>query len=297
MIDEVFSKVELHLRSNYTLVTEELVGIDCHMQEVTRLLNLDSADLKVVGIHGIGGMGKTTIAKAVYDSICTGFNRCCFFENVREMLSKTDGTIALQSKFISSILRDDVQVKDASEGVNIIRERVCKYKVLVVLDDVDDRFDFGQILGKLGHFSSESRFIITTRNTRVLELLQEYKLYEPKEMSQDHSLQLFSMHAFRMHRPPKDYATLCGEFIEAAAKLPLALKVLGSLLFLRDRQFWEEKLMDLKEIPATSNKVQQRLKISYNELTHTEKQIFLDIACFFVGEDKESPVHMWSDCN
>ncbi|CAN1766380.1 Disease resistance protein L6 [Linum perenne] len=65
VIDHVFSKVELHLRSNYTLVNEELVGIEVHVNEVTRLLNLDSVDGKIVGIHGIGGMGKTTIAKAV----------------------------------------------------------------------------------------------------------------------------------------------------------------------------------------------------------------------------------------
>ncbi|CAN1304633.1 Disease resistance protein L6 [Linum perenne] len=169
VIDEIFSKVELHLRSNYTLVTEELVGIDFHMQEVMRLLNLDSGDGKIVGIHGIGGIGKTTIAKAVYDSICTSFNRCCFIENIRELLLKNDGVVALQNKVISRILRDDVQVKDASEGVNIIRQRVCKYKVLVVLDDVGDRFEFDQILGKLGSFNSESRFIITTRDIKVDE--------------------------------------------------------------------------------------------------------------------------------
>ncbi|CAN1272041.1 Disease resistance protein L6 [Linum perenne] len=202
VIDEVFSKVELHLRSNYTLVTEELVGINSHVQEVVRLLNLDSSDGKVVGIQGIGGMGKTT----------------------------------------------------------------------------------------------KSRFIITTRDQRVLELLQEYKLYEPKEMSYGHSLQLFSRHAFRTDYPPEDYATLCYDFVKVAARLPLALKVIGSLLFCRDKQFWEEKLMELKDLPATSNLVQQRLKISYNELTRNEKQIFLDIACFFIGEDKELPVHMWSDC-
>ncbi|CAN1765069.1 Disease resistance protein L6 [Linum perenne] len=298
VIDEVFSKVELHLRNNYTLVTEELVGIDCHVEEATRLLNLESGDVKVVGIHGIGGMGKTTIAKAVYDNICTSFNRCCFLENVREMLSKNDGITALQRKFISSIMRDDVEVKDASEGVSIIRQRVCKYKVLVVLDDVDDSFEFGQILGKIGHFSSESRFIITTRNKRVVEFLDEYRLYEPKEMSHEHSLQLFSMHAFHMHHPPEGYATLCDEFIEVAAKLPLALKVIGSLLFRGDRRFGEEKLAELKKVPAaTSNKVQQRLKISYNELSPNEKHMFLDIACFFIGEDKELPFHMWSDSN
>ncbi|CAN1805502.1 Disease resistance protein L6 [Linum perenne] len=288
---------ELHLRSNYTLVTEELVGIDCHVQEVTRLLNLDSGDGKIVGIHGIGGIGKTTIAKAVYDSICTSFNRCCFIENIRELLLKNDGVMALQNKVISRILRDDVQVKDASEGVNIIRQRVCKYKVLVVLDDVGDRFEFDQILGKLGSFNSESRFIITTRDKRVLELLQAYKLYEPEEMSYDHSLQLFSRHAFAVRYPPEGYAALCDEFVKVAARLPLALKVIGSLLFRRDKQFWEEKLIELKQVPPTSNMVQQRLKISYNELTRNEKTIFLDIACFFIGEDKELPFHMWCDCN
>ncbi|CAN1152881.1 Disease resistance protein L6 [Linum perenne] len=293
VIDQIFSKVELHLRSNYTLVTEELVGVDFHVQEVVRLLNLDSGDGKIVGIHGISGMGKTTIAKAVYDNICTKFDRCCFLENIGEMLSKNDGIVAIQTKVICSIMRDDVKVNDASQGTNLIRERVCKYKILIVLDDVDDRFEFGQILGKLGHFSSESRFIITTRDKRVLELVQEYKLYEPKEMSYDHSLQLFSKHAFHMNYPPEDYGPLCDEFIKVAAKLPLALKVIGSLLFCRDEQFWEEMLTKLKEIPSTSNKVHERLKISYNELTYS---IFLNIACFFIGEDKDSPVHMWSDC-
>ncbi|CAN1823674.1 Disease resistance protein L6 [Linum perenne] len=296
VIDQIFSKVELHLRSNYTLVTEELVGVDFHVQEVVRLLNLDSGDGKIVGIHGISGVGKTTIAKAVYDNICTKFDRCCFLENIGEMLSKNDGIVAIQTKVIRSIMRDDVKVKDASQGTNLIRERVCKYKILIVLDDVDDRFEFGQILGKLGHFSLESRFIITTRDKRVLELVQEYKLYEPKEMSYDHSLQLFSKHAFHMNYPPEDYGPLCDEFIKVAAKLPLALKVIGSLLFCRDEQFWEEMLTKLKEIPSTSNKVQERLKISYNELTCSEKKIFLDIACFFIGEDKDSPVHLWSDC-
>ncbi|CAN1245263.1 Disease resistance protein L6 [Linum grandiflorum] len=170
VIDEVFSKVELHLRANYTLVTDELVGIDFHVQEVMRLLNnIESGDGKIVGIQGIGGMGKTTIAKAVFDKICANFDRCCFLENIRDLLSKSDGITSLQNKLISSILRVDFQVKDASEGVKTIRERVCKYKVLVVLDDVDDTFEFGQILGKLGNFSLESRFVITTRSLIKLD--------------------------------------------------------------------------------------------------------------------------------
>ncbi|CAN1807823.1 Disease resistance protein L6 [Linum perenne] len=298
IIDEVLTKVELYLRSNYTLVTEELVGIDSHVQEVIKLLNLGNiAGGKIVGIHGMGGIGKTTIAKAVYDVLSTQYDKCCFLENVRDTLLKDDGVTTLQNYIISDILKDDKPVKSASEGVEMIRDRVCKYRVLIVLDNVDESFKFGTVLGKLDSFSLESRFIITTTNRRVLELLREYTLYEVKEMSYDHSLQLFSKHAFRMDYPLKEYEILSEKLVRLATGVPLALEVIGSLLFDRDREFWEEKVLQLKSIPCTSSIVQEKLKLSYNELSPTEKQIFLDISCCFAGEDKECPFYMWVGCN
>ncbi|CAN1250847.1 Disease resistance protein L6 [Linum perenne] len=295
VVGKIFTEVESHLRDNYTLVTDELVGIDFQVEEIMKLLNLDSTSEKIIGIHGMGGIGKTTLAKGVYNKVSTRFERCCFLENIRETLSKNDGAVTLQNKLISTILRKDShQVVNISDGMQVIRDRVCRYKVFIVLDDVDERFQFDDILGKLGYFSSDSRFLITTRDTRALELLHQCKFFELKEMSRDHSLQLFSKHAFGLDYPLKDYACLSGEFVRVAAGLPLALKVIGSLLFKRNQIFWEEKLIEVKEIPLT--KVQEILKISYNELTPHEKQIFLDIACLFIGVKKEVPMYMWSDC-
>ncbi|CAN1171615.1 Disease resistance protein L6 [Linum perenne] len=296
IIDQIFTEVEFHLKANYTLVTDDLVGIDFHMEEVMKLLNLDYAAVKIVGIHGMGGLGKTTLAKAVYNKVSTQFERCCFLENITNTLSKSDGPLTLQNKIISDILRNDSsKATDTSDGIRVIRERVCKHKLLIVLDDVDEKFQFDDILGKLDDFSVDSRFLITTRDARVLGLLQECKLFELEEMSHDHSLKLFCKHAFRVDYPREDYATLVEEFVQVAAGLPLALKVIGSLLFQTDKRFWKDKLTELKEIPPT--KVQDRLKISYNELTRNEKQIFLDVACLFVGMDKELPIYMWSDCD
>ncbi|CAN1264439.1 Disease resistance protein L6 [Linum perenne] len=169
IVDEVYSKVRSHLMRSYKLVTEDLVGIDSHVQQVTTLLSLESGSVKIVGIHAMGGMGKTTIAKAVYDQLYSQFDRFCFVEDAREILSKSDGVVTLQNKIISSILITDYKVKDASEGLRVINDRVCKYKVLVVLDDVNDLFEFDQTLGKLDNFSHESRFIFTTSLIRFNE--------------------------------------------------------------------------------------------------------------------------------
>ncbi|CAN1252559.1 Disease resistance protein L6 [Linum perenne] len=301
IIDKIFSKVDLHLRANYTLVTDELVGIDSQVEDVVKLLNLDSASEKIVGIHGMGGLGKTTLAKAVYNKVSIQFEGCCFLENIKDTLSKKDkdGVLVLQNKIISDTLRKHYyeanDVKDVNDGIRVIQERVSRQKLLIVLDDVDERFQFKDIFGKLENFSVDSRFIITTRGTRVLELLQECKLFELEEMSCDHSLKLFSKHAFGVNYPLEDYANLSTEFVRVATGLPLYLKVIGSLLFKRDKSFWEDKLIELKQIPPTE--VQERLRISYNDLAHNEKQIFLDIAFLFIKVYKEGSMHMWRDCD
>ncbi|CAN1730829.1 Disease resistance protein L6 [Linum perenne] len=298
VIDKIFAEVESHLRASYALVTDELVGIDFHVEEVMRLLSLDShsASEKIVGIHGMGGLGKTTLAKAVYNKVSMQFDHCCFLENIRETLSKNDGELTLQNRIISEILPSDSKpARDVSDGIRIIRERVRRYRLLIVLDDVDERFQFQNIFGKLGDFSMDSRFLITTRDARVLELLQECKVYATEGMSYDHALKLFSKHALGTDCPSEGYASLSEEFVKVAAGLPLALKVIGSLLFHTDKGYWEAKLTELKKIPPA--KVQERLKISYDELTHNEKQVFLDVACLFVGVNKDAPIYMWSDCD
>ncbi|CAN1173521.1 Disease resistance protein L6 [Linum perenne] len=291
VVREVFSRVRSHLMGDYLLVTEKLVSIDHHVGQVAELLN---KGVKVVGIIGMGGIGKTTIAMAVRDEFYTKFDRCCFLRNVREALSEKEGIVALQKQIISAVVGYDENVQNASQGIRLIKDRVCRHKVLILIDDADERFTFEHIFGNIDDFSLESRFIITTRNQRVLEF-SPHELYIPDELDHDDSLQLFSRHAFGLDYPTKDRLAISEEFVKVATGLPLALKVIGSTLNRRNERFWEEKLEQLKRIPH--GEVQQRLMISFMDLTHEEQQIFLDIACIFVGESKEHPTYMWGACD
>ncbi|CAI0421211.1 unnamed protein product [Linum tenue] len=177
VIDNIFSQVWSHLMGSYKIETDELIGIESRVKEVRDLLDLDGERLKMVGIHGMGGIGKTTISKAVYNEVSSRFERSCFLEDIRETLLKNDGVVTLQNKIISSILRHDSRVGDTSEGIHIIRDKVCKYKVFIVLDDVDERFEFEKILGKLQDYFFGSRFIVTTRDKKVNES-NEFEMHD-----------------------------------------------------------------------------------------------------------------------
>ena len=101
------------------------IGVDSHATKIEEYLNNESNDIRMVAIHGLGGIGKTTIAKAVYNKIVDGFEGSSFLENVKERSRTYDGTIQLQKILLSDILRDrDLEVDNISRGINVMKERL-----------------------------------------------------------------------------------------------------------------------------------------------------------------------------
>ncbi|XP_039155325.1 disease resistance protein RUN1 isoform X2 [Eucalyptus grandis] len=141
-------------------------------------------------------------------------------------------------------------------------------------------------------FGRGSKVIITTRNKEVLKDV-ELK-HELIGMDFDHSLQLFSKHAFQSDHPPAEYAPLPEKAVKVCGHLPLALEIIGSYLAGKDRKFWETTLEKLETIP--NEKVEEKLNISINALQPHAKEIFLDICCFFIGFDVKIVSHMWKSC-
>ncbi|KAK4592932.1 hypothetical protein RGQ29_017175 [Quercus rubra] len=297
-IQEVIKKIS-SIKSNHMplCLAPHPTGINTRAEAIESLLDMESNDAFMVGIYGLGGVGKTTVSKAVYDRIANLFEGSCFLEDVREMSKIYSDKIQLQKTLLSKILHGvDLKVHNVSEGTNLIKQKLYGKKVLLILDDVSDPTEVHNLLGEYNWFAPGSRVIITTRNKGVLTSLQidHRRIHKVEELRQYEARELFIKHAFQTSNE-EDYSELVNQIILYANGLPLALKVIGSDLCGKSIQEWKNALEKYENIPHKN--IQERLKISYDGLEETEKDIFLDIACFFKGYKKDGVLKILGSCD
>ncbi|KAH9781855.1 ADP-ribosyl cyclase/cyclic ADP-ribose hydrolase [Citrus sinensis] len=243
----------------------QLVGVESRVEEIESLLGVQSKDVYALGIWGIGGIGKTTVARATFDKISR------YFE-----VTKT-GRICLRQKLVSNLLKD----KNAIPGIDLNFRRISHMKVLIVFDDVTCFSQLESLIGSLDWLTPVSRIIITTRNKQVLRNWGVRKIYEMKALEYHHAIELFIRHAFKQNHPDVGYEELSSKVMKYAQGVPLALKVLGCSLHKWEKEVWEGAIDKLQRILHPS--ILEVLKISYDSLDDKEKNIFLDVACFFQG--------------
>ncbi|KAK2975695.1 hypothetical protein RJ640_014489 [Escallonia rubra] len=256
-----------------------------------------SSNANILVIYGMGGIGKTTIADIAYNLNCHRFESSSFVANVNQLISKQPNYILeLQNQVLSNVLkRGKGRLDDVHEGEFKISQAIRSKRVLVVLDDVDKLKQFNTLLGTQAFYPG-SKIIITTRNKGLLRALPAHEAREIQILDDDQSLELFSWHAFGQDHPVDGYEEQSERLLRRCNGLPLALQVLGSSLFRRSIDIWEDELSKLEKTPHTD--IQEVLERSfYTSLDDYDRDLFLHIACFFIGEEKDDTVKILEMCD
>ncbi|XP_023757844.1 TMV resistance protein N isoform X3 [Lactuca sativa] len=284
VIKEIVDQISHSLKLVIPSTNGNLIGITARVQGLKSELRIGLGGVHMVGIWGVGGGGKTTLASSVYNEISRKFDGCCFVENIREESSK-NGLEKLQEKILYGILKQkQVQAGRVEEGKRMIMSRLCHRKVLIVSDDVDCIEQLKALAGSHDWFGEGSRIIITTRDEHVLTAHRVDVIHNISLLNNDEAMELFCKHAPQGHNPIEDYELLSKDVVAYAGGIPLALTVLGCFLCDKGINEWRSALARLKKIPDTN--IVEKLKISFDGLTKDEKELFLDIACFFRGRYK-----------
>ncbi|XP_062003591.1 uncharacterized protein LOC133721072 isoform X2 [Rosa rugosa] len=285
VIQEVVNEILNALNEMLSVPERELVGMDARILEIESRLDLESNDVLTVGIWGMGGIGKTTLAKEVFKKICNQFHPSGFVSQVR-----LQSEVELQRRLCESFLGyGNINIDTVEKGIKLLKKALFKKKVLIVLDDVDNLKQIECLApgGPLGEniWGGGSRLIITTRDRSPLRdfNVQENKIYEVEKLRDEEAFQLLCQKAFKKDNPPEEFVALSKSFLQYASGLPLAHEVLGSYLSRLKVDEWSEILHRLDD--DQDKDIFSVLQISFDGLQDTDKKIFLDIACFFNGED------------
>ncbi|XP_021981008.1 disease resistance protein RPV1 isoform X2 [Helianthus annuus] len=288
-IQAIVRYISLELRFISPSFDQKLVGIETRVNKIVSSLRVGLNDPCMIAIKGIGGGGKTTLAKAVFDHISCQFEGKSFVENVSKRSSF--GLKKLQKQILKDVFSG--QCIDN----NTEMQRMRNTKVLVVLDDVDNIKQLEALAGSPSWFKPGSKIIITTRNEQVFKPHQVKLIHDVNQLllSNDEAICLFSRYAFGGEIPIRDYEELSSQVAQYAAGLPLTTKVLGSHLCGVDKDGWIDAIDRLKTIPE--QETLETMELSYNGLEDDEKKIFLDVACILKGEMKDEAIRVLECCD
>ncbi|KAB2607013.1 disease resistance protein [Pyrus ussuriensis x Pyrus communis] len=259
-----------------------------NMNEVIE--GLKREEVRMIGICGMGGVGKTTMVK----EIITRLAKLNLFDNiVMATVSQSPSIRTIQSEIADKI---GLKFDEESEAgrARTLHGRLTEIKrILIVLDDVWTELDFKAIGLPYEHTNKGCKILLTSRNLEVCNEMRSQQIIEVGTLTTEESEELFremvgeSFDDPDLHSTPKDVVKECGG-------LPIALVTVGKALEKKKKHEWEDALNQLRNsnpvnIPGVDSKVYSSIKLSYDGLESDEARSCLLLCCLF-PEDYNIPI-------
>ncbi|CAA7028353.1 unnamed protein product [Microthlaspi erraticum] len=299
MVEKIAMNVSDRLNVTVSRDFEGMVGMEAHLRKLDSLLQLGNCDqVKMIGVWGPAGIGKTTIARALFSQLSSHFPLSCFLGNLKGSCRSIMGVddydmkLCLQSQFLSKILNQP-NMKILNLGA--VQEWLQDQRVLIVLDDVDDLQQLKVLAKEHSWFGNGSRIIVTTEDFKILKAHKINDVYHVDFPSEEEALKILCLSAFEQSSVQDGFEELAKKVAMLCGNLPLGLCVVGSSLLGETKAEWELQLSGLET--NLDRKIEDVLRVGYDKLLMTHQSIFLHIACFFNNEDVDHVTSMLVDSN
>ncbi|KAL5554549.1 hypothetical protein UlMin_041950 [Ulmus minor] len=266
---------------------DELVGIERESEEIIRKLVEGSPTRLVISLVGQGGIGKTTLAKKVYDDdLVKGHFELYAWITVSQSYSLKKLLMNMKKQICTSE-RGMEGIDNEAEQIQDLRNILEAKRYLVVFDDVWKQEFWGVIKSALPNNNKGSRILITTRNV-VVANSSPCDLVQLQTWCPSLAWELFCKKAFQSEfqgRCPQDLEHLSREIVNKCQGLPLAIATVAGLLSTKEKVEleWRRLLDDLaseSEMNSQLNSILQILSLSYYDLPSPLKSCFLYFGIF-----------------
>ncbi|XP_071703969.1 disease resistance protein RUN1-like [Rutidosis leptorrhynchoides] len=276
-------------------VGENIVGVDAHVNKLNLIQFVASHKVHMIGLCGVSGIGKTTLSKAIYNLMHIHFDGSCFCEDIQGV-SKRQGLTQVQMQLIDDITKTvNIRIPSVTQGIEVIKKMMSSKPILLVLDDVDHREQLEALAGSHNWFFPGSLIIFTSKDKQLLRSHRVDDIHDVTFLSDDESLQLFASYAFKEKRTSSGFEELAEKVVKYVKGHPLAVRVMGCFLYEKTVGEWVSELDRLKLHP--NDEIQRVLRTSFDDLNLHQKKILLDVACSFVGVNRDFAASVLDSCN
>ncbi|GLT62866.1 hypothetical protein SLA2020_354690 [Shorea laevis] len=267
-----------------SLVIENLVGEVDVKNKIRKYLRSDEVGL--IGVCGIGGVGKTTIMKHIHNEL---LNEATFNKVIWVTVSHPLNIIKLQGDIARKMNRSLNDDEDELERASRLMDIMKTVKYALILDDVWDKFTLQKVGILEPTMENGCKIVVTSRSVDICNYLRCQVVKVPP-LSKQESLNLFLDKVGRDILQISDLEEIVKLTVDECAGLPLAIVVIaGSMRGVKDICEWRNALRELRQCVVAADledEIFNRLKFSYDRLQNSNIQNCF-LYCSLYPEDYE----------
>ncbi|XP_060968273.1 putative disease resistance protein RGA4 [Cannabis sativa] len=246
---------------------EEVIGREEDISAIISMLLSDRCEenVSMIFVCGIGGLGKTTLAKSVFNE-----------ERIQNHFELTMWVCVADNFDLKLILKSIIKVEGdmrMEELQKKLREVLGGKRYFLVLDDVweENRAKWLELEELIRNGAKGSRVLVTTRSKKIANFTSSKgQLHKLGILNQDQSWTLFKRMAFKNGQEPQNsnIVKIGKEIVERCKGVPLAIRTTGNLLYNENLESkWSSLNKEFSKIPQASEEdIMPTLRLNYDHL-------------------------------